>query len=139
MKNEEIMCSQEYLLITHFTHCAKDQQGLVEKKDITMLVCINTAHFCSDNFHFPNCNLNSIICPSHLSPIWSCKLLSMSKDSWFDLHQMHISKKYNDAFEFNYRGLLRRLDGIYAWLSYNYITKRSLTTIPTFQNHLLSP
>ena len=75
--NEEIVCSQEYLLITRFTdvvtnllfnhsYIINDGSAMqawckwsVENKDMSMNVCNNSAHFSSDNFHVQKCHLKT--------------------------------------------------------------------------------
>ena len=59
-----------------YKHRANGQQNLVENKTTPMIVCIDSAYFCSDNFHFRNCHLNSAISTSHLSPKWICQPVS---------------------------------------------------------------
>lgn len=44
-----------------YRHGANDQQGLVENKNISMKFCINTAHFCLDNFYVKKCHMKALL------------------------------------------------------------------------------
>ena len=44
-----------------YRHGANDQQGLVENKNISMKFCINTAHFCLDNFYVKKCHTKALL------------------------------------------------------------------------------
>ena len=80
-------------------HGTNGKQDLVENKDMSINVCINTAHFCSGNFYVRKWHLNSDIWHSHLSHSWSCEVASIKVKifllcfAW----NSHLQKTINNA------------------------------------------
>lgn len=129
-----------------YKHRANGQQNLVENKTTPMIVCIDSAYFCSDNFHFRNCHLNSAISTSHLSPKWICQPVSTLGVYCFVLHEIHISKiAINDAlnasaFDFIYKGVLHKaiFGSIHAW-RWLWEDPEALHHLPLFQTRSCIP
>ena len=133
-------------------------------------------HFCSDNFYHSSKKLsfplriwshllkkslmknliflcsvcskmNSVIYHSRLSPKWICETAPTSKDSFFILHEIHISKKQSlmrwmsvrlTSFigEFcNFLDFHKTIFGsIHAWLDKNIGQNPALHHLPLFKN-----
>ena len=78
--------------------------------------------FCTSlfNFYVRKCHLNSVIYHSHVSPTWSCEPVSTSKDFFFVLHKIHISKKQSMM-----RWMLVRLT-LFKWEFYDYLDSHKI-------------
>lgn len=118
--NEEILCSQNYLLLPLFArYCHKFSLGLNCRQTMqTLNKCfwfsweerIKFTYYCLDNCHVWKFHLRSLICYSRLSPTGKCEPLSMSKDFRSVLSEIHqsIHNSINGiTFDFFCRGVKR--------------------------------
>ena len=133
--------------------CRHGQQSLVENKDMSMNVCINSSHFYQDNFYVQKCRLKASFvilifhrhefvnhCQHQKRPVLFClKFISPKKQSMIRSMSVRLTAfahKFCGVLDFHYT----IFGSTHAWLWEKYRVKPRLTYTKShfLKNHLLS-